>query len=197
MAMEYIPGRDLAYRMSQSGKLPLSQVWWVASDVAAALDYAHGRGVIHRDVKPANVLLEPVARRAPSAGTGGRLQRAVLTDFGIAMLVQELDQTRNSGIIGTVDYMAPEQIRGDRDLNGSVDVYSFGVMVFEMLTGRLPFVGTNPSAVILAHLEVQPPDPREFEPGMPPKAAEAILRAMAKDRRTRFQSAKEFLAAMR
>ncbi len=198
MAMEYIPGRDLAYRMNQARKLPLAQVWWVASDLAAALDYAHGRGIVHRDVKPSNVLLEPIAKvDRPSSKSGARLQRAILTDFGIAKILEGGDRSTRGGMFGTVEYMSPEQIRAEEEIDGRADIYAMGVMLFEMLTGRLPFPTENPSAMVIAHLDTPPPDPREFSPELPEKVALAILRAMAKPRNERFSTAKEFIRAMR
>jgi serine/threonine-protein kinase len=198
MAMEYIPGRDLAYRMNQLKKLPLAQVWWVASDLAAALDYAHERGIVHRDVKPSNVLLEPIARTdRPPAKPGSRLQRAILTDFGIAKIVEGGERSTRGGMFGTVEYMSPEQIRAEAEIDGRADLYAMGVMLFEMLTGRLPFASENPSAMVIAHLDTAPPDPREFAPELPEKVALAILRAMAKPREARFSTAKEFIRAMR
>ncbi|OGO07863.1 MAG: hypothetical protein A3K46_01505 [Chloroflexi bacterium RBG_13_60_9] len=198
MAMEYIPGRDLAYRMNQARKLPLAQVWWVASDLASALDYAHGRGIVHRDVKPSNVLLEPIAKidRAGSK-TASKLHRAVLTDFGIAKILEGGDRSTRGGMFGTVEYMSPEQIRAEAEIDGRADIYAMGVMLFEMLTGRLPFPAENPSAMVIAHLDTAPPDPREFSPELPEKVALAILRAMAKPREERFSTAKEFIRAMR
>jgi tRNA A-37 threonylcarbamoyl transferase component Bud32 len=198
MAMEYIPGRDLAYRMNQLRTLPLVQVWWVASDLAAALDYAHGHGIVHRDVKPSNVLLEPIATSDRAAvKSSSRLQRAILTDFGIAKILEGGDRQTRGGMFGTVEYMAPEQIRAEGEIDGRADIYAMGVMLFEMLTGRLPFTADHPSGMVVAHLDTDPPDPREFAPELPEKVASAIRRALAKSRRDRFSTAKEFIRAMR
>jgi tRNA A-37 threonylcarbamoyl transferase component Bud32 len=198
MAMEYIPGRDLAYRMNQLRKLPLVQVWWVASDLAAALDYAHGHGIVHRDVKPSNVLLEPIAKTDRAAAKSpSRLQRAILTDFGIAKILEGGDRQTRGGMFGTVEYMAPEQIRAEGVIDGRADIYALGVMLFEMLTGRLPFTADHPGGMVIAHLDTDPPDPREFAPELPENAASAIRRALAKSRRDRFSTAKEFIRAMR
>jgi tRNA A-37 threonylcarbamoyl transferase component Bud32 len=197
MAMEYIPGRDLAYRMNQARRLPLAQVWWVANDLASALDYAHRRGIVHRDVKPSNVLLEPIVRVERPAKPPSKLQRAVLTDFGIAKILESGERSTRGGLFGTVEYMSPEQIRADAEIDGRADIYALGVMLFEMLTGRLPFTADQPGAMVIAHLNTPPPDAREFVPELPEKAALAIRRAMAKSREERFSSAKEFLRAMR
>ncbi len=198
MAMEYIPGRDLAYRMNQLKKLPLAQVWWVASDLASALDYAHARGIVHRDVKPSNVLLEPIAKSERPAGKpASKLQRAILTDFGIAKILEGGDKSTRGGMFGTVEYMSPEQIRAETEIDGRSDIYAMGIMLFEMLTGRLPFTSENPSAMVIAHLDTPPPDPREFAPELPEKVALAVLRAIAKPREVRFSTAKEFIRAMR
>jgi tRNA A-37 threonylcarbamoyl transferase component Bud32 len=194
MAMEYIPGRDLAHRMNQSRKLPLAQVWWVTNDLAAALDYAHERGIVHRDVKPSNVLLEPIAKAAKA---GARLQRAILSDFGIAKILESGESSTRGGLFGTVEYISPEQIRGEAEIDGRADVYALGVLVFEMLTGRLPFQADQPSAMVWAHLNTAPPDAREFAPELPENVALAIRRAMAKPREERFPTAKDFIRAMR
>jgi tRNA A-37 threonylcarbamoyl transferase component Bud32 len=198
MAMEYIPGRDLAYKMSQLKKLPLAQVWWVASDLAAALDYAHARGIVHRDVKPSNVLLEPISRLdKPAPKQGAKLQRAILTDFGIAKILESGERSTRGGLFGTVEYMSPEQIRAEAEIDGRADIYAMGIMLFEMLTGRLPFTAETPSAMVMAHLDTPAPDPREYAPELPEKVAMAVLRAMAKPRDVRFSTAKEFIRAMR
>ncbi len=198
MAMEFIPGRDLAYRLTQSGKLPLAQVWWVANDLAAALDYAHARGIVHRDVKPSNVMLDPLlGRDRPRHSPPGRTHRAVLTDFGIVKLLEGGEVSTRTGIFGTVEYMAPEQIRAEGQIDGRADVYALGVMLFELLTGRLPFQAEHPAAMVAAHLDSPPPDPREFAPHLPESVALALQRAMQKDRTERFSTAGELMRAMR
>jgi hypothetical protein len=169
MVMEYIGGSDLAQHLAERGPLPLAEVQPLAHDIAAALDYAHGRGVIHRDIKPSNVMLR----------NGG----AVLADFGIAKVLAsgEAAATRAGVLVGTPDYMAPEQIRGAAELDARADIYAFGVLLFQLLTGRLPFVRSHAGDVVQAHLHQAAPDPRTLVPRLPAPAAQAILQALAKN----------------
>ncbi|CAG0956397.1 MAG: protein kinase [Anaerolinea sp.] len=193
MVMEYVPGETLSRFMQLSAPLPAAQVRVLAKDVAHALDYAHGQGFVHRDVKPSNVMLEPVT--ADSTNDLGL--RAILTDFGIAKLLKASgSKTRNEGITGTLDYMAPEQIRSSADVDGRADVYALGVVVFQMLTGQLPFPGDHPGAVMLGHLQTMPPDPRTLVSDIPEYTAKAVLRALAKDPDDRFSTAGALVAAM-
>lgn len=193
MVMEYVPGETLSRFMQLSAPLPPAQVRVLAKDVAHALDYAHGQGFVHRDVKPSNVMLEPVT--ADSTNDLGL--RAILTDFGIAKLLKASgSKTRNEGITGTLDYMAPEQIRSSADVDGRADVYALGVVVFQMLTGQLPFPGDHPGAVMLGHLQTMPPDPRTLVLDIPEYTAKAVLRALAKDPEDRFSTAGALVAAL-
>jgi eukaryotic-like serine/threonine-protein kinase len=183
MVMEYIDGSDLARLLAERGHLPLVQALPLLQDVAAALDYAHAQGLVHRDVKPSNVMIQV-------ANAAGLSQRAILTDFGIAKLLTAGSGATRAGVmIGTPDYMAPEQIRAAGEVDHRVDIYALGVMLFQILTGRLPFTGDNPGAVVLAHLHQPAPDPRTLLPGLPIHIAQAILRALAKDPAERHQTA--------
>jgi tRNA A-37 threonylcarbamoyl transferase component Bud32 len=180
MAMEYIEGTDLLTYLQTHGPLSMDDTCQIGSEIAAALDYAHAHDVVHRDVKPSNVLIQ--------IGQDEAL-RAVLTDFGIAKIhTQETHLTR-TGTVGTLDYMAPEQIMSSRTVDAAADVYSLGVMLFEMLTGQLPFQGDNPGAIILASLQQPAPDPRSLRPDLPPQASWALLRALDKDPSMRHKSA--------
>jgi len=187
MVMEYIKGGDLSDYMRATGSLPIDETRRLASAISGALDYAHQQGIVHRDVKPSNVLLQR---------DNGDM-RPVLTDFGIARIVGGKTRITRTGIVGTFDYMAPEQIRDATDVDGRADIYSLGVMLFQMLTGRLPFTASNPGALLIAHLNQPAPDPRGLRPDIPEEVAEATLRALEKDPAKRFQTAGEFAAALR
>lgn len=155
MAMEFIDGVDQMGFLKRHGPLQLRQALPLLHEVAGALDHAHTQGIVHRDVKPSNVLLElDPATRSP--------RRAVLSDFGISkMLSQGINLTLLSGSpVGTPAYMAPEQIRGDALVDARADIYSLGIMTYELLTGALPFDGER-IAVLMAHLTNRCPDPRE------------------------------------
>jgi tRNA A-37 threonylcarbamoyl transferase component Bud32 len=189
MVMEYVPGQTLAQFLRQSGALPLDQAYQLLRDLASALDYAHAQGLVHRDVKPSNVMLEPVT----STGANTLGFRAVLTDFGIAKLLSSSQGTKTEGLTGTIDYMAPEQIRVSGDLDGRADIYALGVVAYQVLTGELPFEGDNPANVMMKHLQEPPPDPRRLLPELPARVASAILRAMAKHPADRFGTAGAFV----
>jgi len=121
----------------------------------------------------------------------------VLTDFGIAKILGgDTGATKTGLMMGTLNYMAPEQIRSAGDVDGRADIYALGVMLYQMLTGQLPFQTDNPGAMMLAHLQASPPDPRQVVAAIPASAAEAILRALEKDPNDRFASAGAMLAAM-
>ncbi len=188
MVMEYIAGRDLAHRLREGGPLPLAEAVALSQGVASALDYAHGQGLVHRDVKPSNVMLEPAGDQAP---------RAILTDFGIAKIVSGGGQVTKTGMLGTLDYMAPEQIRASKDIDGRADIYALGVMVYQMVAGRLPFTGDSPGQIMLAHLQKAAPDPRTFTPDLPEPAALALLRALAKNPDERYATAQAFIDALK
>ncbi len=191
MVMEYIEGQDLADLIRGAGRLPLEQVRAILGDIAAALDYAHQQGLVHRDIKPSNVMLDPVM-----AGGGGRAYRAVLMDFGIAKIVGGMTALTKTGMVGTLDYIAPEQIQAASEVDGRADVYSLGVMVYQMVTGELPFPHNNPGALLMAHLMQPPPDPRQSVPDLPVEAAEGIVQAMAKKPDGRFATAGALATAL-
>lgn len=175
--MKLLDGRPLKEILLQRGPLPLDEVVSIVRQLAAALDYAHGQNLIHRDVKPGNVILS-------SEG------QAVLTDFGLAKVAENLKLTASGETIGTLEYMAPEQARGEVDQRS--DIYSLGVMAYEMIAGRLPFQGSNQASVLYQHLHEPPPPLHQWRPEVPPEAEQAVLKAMAKDPAERYSRAGEF-----
>lgn len=193
MVMEYLGGKDLGAYLREKGKLALAEALPLIRQIASALDYAHAQGLVHRDIKPSNVMLDSVETRHAASLPQ---YRAVLTDFGIAKIVGGHTAMTRTGMLGTFDYIAPEQIQASADVDRRADVYAFGVLTYEMLTGELPFKHNNVGALLLAHLNQPPPDPREFVPDLSSDAAHAIRRAMAKSPEERFATAGEFAAAL-
>ncbi|MBI5546689.1 MAG: protein kinase [Deltaproteobacteria bacterium] len=177
LVMELVEGDDLRTRLQQ-GPLPMKDAVVLAAGVASALDAAHNRKIIHRDVKPENILVAPDGA-------------AKLMDFGVAHVVAETGD-RRATIIGTPVYMAPEQIRGE-PIGGFTDTYALGVVLFECLTGVPPF---DPNGALYHHVNSPPPDPRQLRPELPSPLAETVLRCLAKDPRTRFPSAKALSDAL-
>ena len=172
IVMDYVRGSTLRGRLRDvGGPLPLDEATGIVREVGAALHFAHRRGYLHRDIKPANIMIDEHGR-------------ALLSDFGIARAA-EATTTSHSGA-GTPPYMSPEQILG-HTLDARTDVYSLGIVLYEMVAGRRPFVGelgtgtTTPARVQDEHLHANPPDPRQFNPGLPADIAGIILRALAKD----------------
>jgi serine/threonine protein kinase len=176
IVMKYAPAGTLKGRMGKS-MAPEEAVRFV-SQIAAALDHAHERGVLHRDVKPGNVLLDEE-------------DWVLLGDFGLAKLMAADVQLTASGVgVGTPAYMSPEQVQG-LEVDARTDVYSLGTVLYEMVTGDVPFKADTPMAVALKHLTDPLPSPRSVKPGLPLEVEQIIVKAMAKDREDRYQSAGE------
>jgi predicted Ser/Thr protein kinase len=182
LAMGYVHGETLAERLAREGRRPPAEVRRTVAEIADALHYAHRRGVVHRDVKPQNILLEDQ--------TG----RALLTDFGIARLADGTHLTQEGAVVGTPVYMAPEQCAG-RPLDGRSDVYSLGVTAYLLLAGRPPFLGTAPE-LLVAHLNQEPPPLRDTVPDTPEDLAAAVSRALAKQPEHRWPDAAAFRDAV-
>lgn len=179
ISMRYVEGHDLESRLRRLGPLGAGEVLPILGQVASALDAAHDAGLIHRDVKPANVLLE--------VRQGGL--HAYLADFGLAReVIQHGAHTETGRLLGTVDYMAPEQLAGER-YGASVDVYAFGGMVYRALTGSVPYERDTPAATLVAHREAPVPRPSERVPGLPAALDRLVARAMRKDPKLRAASA--------
>lgn len=184
LVMRYMPGGSLDGRLSQSA-FPLPDAVAILQRIASALDYAHNRGVIHRDLKPGNILFDEFGN-------------AFLSDFGVAQLAEAtLTLTGTGAIIGTPAYMSPEQVQGDIELDPRCDIYALGVILFEMLTGRQPYKADTPAKLMMKHILEPVPLIREVVPDLPAGANQVLIRALAKDREARYSSAGEFAEAAR
>lgn len=182
IAMPLLGSGTLADEMRE-GPLELERGLEVVRQVGSALDYAHSRGIVHRDVKPANILVDE----------GGN---CLLTDFGIAKVLSETVSLTQTGVmVGTPDYMSPEQI-GAGTVDGRSDIYSLGVVLFQMVTGQLPFQADTPGAALVMHLEQQLPSAREIRPDLPAAVENVISKALSKRRADRYETGKEMARAL-
>ena len=182
IVFEYIDGENLKERLVRSGRLPVRDALELALQVARALAFAHEHGLVHRDVKPQNVLLN---------GDG----RAKVTDFGIARSLDVDGVTQTGTVLGTSNYIAPEQASGRR-VDQQTDVYSLGVVLYELLAGDVPFPGENFVAVALKHVNEPPPSLLDVRRDVPVRVANAVDRALAKDPAKRFESMEAFAAEL-
>jgi serine/threonine protein kinase len=189
IAMRYVAGRDLRTVLKERGHLPPEQALLLIAQAGRALDAAHRRGLVHRDVKPANILIERVADDEP--------EHVYLADFGITKHARSQSGLTATGqFVGTIDYIAPEQIQG-KSVDGRADIYSLGCVLYECLTGRVPFLKDLDAAVIWAHVEELPTAPTQIRPELPPAIDDVIARVLAKDPDDRYSTAHEFLDAAR
>jgi len=185
--MSYIKGDNLGQRLQQHGPMPPVEVRRILREVAEALAYAHNRNVIHRDIKPDNIIIDDE--------TG----RAMVTDFGIARALTDMGDSRLTATgmaIGTPAYMSPEQSAGDRAIDGRSDLYSLGVVGYQMLCGQTPFVATNTPSMLVKHLSERPIPVDERWPDLPPDLSRAVMMCLEKDPDDRFPSAAAFAVAL-
>jgi serine/threonine-protein kinase len=183
--MPFVEGESLFHRMEREKQIPWPDAVKITRDVAEALGYAHARGVLHRDVKPENILLG-----------GGR---ALVADFGLARAIGAADYqklTQTGVIVGTIFYMSPEQLREDKDIDGRADIYSLGCILFEMLTGAPPYTGASLKELVTKVLRAEIPSAQVKVPGLPDALDQALARALAKGASSRFATMEEFAAAL-
>ena len=191
IAMRYVSGRDVRTLLDREGPLPALRVVNVIEQVASALDAAHARGLVHRDVKPANMLLD-------SAAGSGQRDHVYLADFGLTKQSQLNSSLTSTGqFLGTLDYIAPEQIEGSKLVDGRADLYSLACAAFEMLCGTPPFQRDQGVAVIWAQISAPPPRLTDRRPDLPPAVDQVLAKAMAKAPGDRYQTCLEFAAALR
>jgi serine/threonine protein kinase len=181
MAMEWVDGKLLRTILQEQGRLPVERAVRIAAEICGALEYIHANGVAHRDLKPENIMLDAE-------------DRVKLIDFGIAASsgARRLTFANFSQTMGTPEYISPEQVRGKRG-DGRSDLYALGVIFYEMLTGKTPFAGPNPFAVMNDRLLNYPRPPRELNPEISPQLQEIVYRALERDPRNRYRSARDFL----
>ncbi len=193
IVMQLVDGGTLKHKLDAArgmvgtngpGALDVGEVYRIFQQLASALTYAHEHGIVHRDIKPVNVLME-------------RSGRPILSDFGIAkVLAGSSGLTRPGAGVGTPEYMSPEQCRGEEEVDGRADIYALGVMLYESLTGRTPFVGDNYHALAHGHLYTPPPDPRLYNPQLSAQVCHVILTSLQKQPNLRYQQANDLALAL-
>jgi serine/threonine-protein kinase len=177
ITMEYVPGEDLKTTIRRVGPLGAGKVVFIAKQMCEGLEEAHSLGVIHRDLKPQNIMIDK----------GGN---ARIMDFGIARSIEAKGITGEGVMIGTPEYMSPEQTEA-KDVDKRSDIYSLGVVLYEMVTGRVPFEGETPLAIAMKHKSEAPKDPKELNTEIPRDLSLVILKCLEKDKENRYQSAGE------
>jgi serine/threonine-protein kinase len=184
IAMKYIAGQTLKGLVEQQGALSPQQVAAILEQIAGALDYAHRCGIVHRDIKPSNMMVEQ----------GGWVY---LTDFGLARGMTTRGLTQSGMLMGTPEYMSPEQAEGQVEVGPASDIYALGVVVYELLTGAMPFDGETSQAVLVARLQREPRPPREYRADLPLPVEDVVMRALARRPEARFATAGEMARALK
>jgi serine/threonine protein kinase len=182
LVMRYMPGGSLSEKLNKGTLLP-GEVVHIIARITSALDQVHARGIIHRDLKPGNILFDQYGE-------------AYLSDFGIARLTEATTTLTGAAIVGTPAYMSPEQARGDLDIDGRSDLYAVGAIIFQMLSGKLPYESTTPLGLAMKHITDPVPSINQVRPDLPPTFNRLIETAMAKDRMQRFQTGQELSSAL-
>lgn len=183
IVMEYVEGKNLKEVIREEGILPVNRAVDIARQICEGLDHAHENGIVHRDIKPHNILVTPIGR-------------VKVTDFGIARAVTSVTVTQAGTIVGSVHYFSPEQAKGEHT-GARSDIYSVGVVLYEMVTGQVPFQGDSPIGVALKHIQEQPPAPAGLNRNISPELEKVILRAMEKDITLRYQTAGDMARDLR
>jgi serine/threonine protein kinase len=183
LVMEYIQGDDLKHHLDKGVRYSLEQSLKMIRDLLSALEYAHAQNIVHRDVKPANMLIEPAGR-------------VKLTDFGVARIQDSGEATRTQGsMVGTLKYMSPEQVQGQK-IDARADLFSVGVVLYQLLTDKRPFDGDNDFSIIHQIIGHTPAPPSTYNGRLPPAIDAVVARALAKDREQRFATARDFSIAL-
>lgn len=190
IVMELLEGESLADRLDVMGGLPIEQVVAIAKQILSGLEAAHNKGVIHRDLKPDNIFLKrQIGTSAPAVK---------IVDFGISKTTSEdtMAITMTGAVVGTPYYLSPEQARGDRDIDLRIDIWAMGVLLYECLTGVMPFNADNYGSLLVKILNERAKSPRKLRPAISPELDAVVMTALAHDREERFSSATEMLAAL-
>lgn len=182
MVMEYLEGQPLSRLIEEQGTLPLPRVLDITRQMANALDYAHSYGFVHRDIKPANIII-------------GAKDHVTLTDFGIVKAHDGAKLTRTDMLVGTPQYMSPEQCEG-KEVDRRSDIYSLGIVLYEMLTGQVPFTSDSIPSILYMHTHHLPSSPRELKPALPRGVDSVLLRALAKQPEQRYSTAAELARSL-
>ncbi len=180
IVMQFVEGKTLDQVIAESGRLPLPRIQRIMSQVVDALEHAHERGLIHRDVKPSNIMVDEA-----------RNDQVTLMDFGLVRAAEDTSLTKTGTIVGTPEYMSPEQAEGG-EIDHRTDIYSLGVVLFKMLTGQVPFSKSTPHAVLIAHMTQEPPSVSSISPGLSSPVERVIRKALVKDRQGRYGRVSDF-----